>query len=121
MFQIPGIEFLIGNKALIEKATGGAVTQIDDPASMGRALAYYRANLRPWNLGGNDIGRITQPGLLIHAERDVAIGKPLIEASAGFFDDLRGLEVLNCSHFLQRRCADELDRKLLEFLRSVSG
>jgi pimeloyl-ACP methyl ester carboxylesterase len=120
LFQIPGIEFVLSHKALLEKATAGARTKIDDAASMARALAYYRANLRPWSLSGKALGRITQPGLVIHAARDIAIGQPLMEATAEQFDDLRDFVVLDGHHFLQRSCTEEFDRTLLTFLRSVS-
>ncbi len=119
-FQIPGIEFLLSNKQLIEKTARGSVTEIDDPAAMRRALSYYRANLRPWNLSGARVGKIEQPGLVIHARRDPAIGEPIMRATADQFEDLRGFKVLDCGHFVQRLCTDRFNSELLAFLGEVA-
>jgi len=114
-FQIPGVEWLLGKRDRISSITGGrAVTNIDSPDAMRRALAYYRHNLRPWRLSDATAGRITVPGIVVHAERDVAIGAALMEAAAEQFDDLRGYHVLDCGHFLQRACADKLNPLLLD-------
>jgi pimeloyl-ACP methyl ester carboxylesterase len=96
------------------------VTEIDDAAAMGRALAYYRANLRPWDLGRFKAGRITQPGLVVHGSRDPAIGDYLMRATAEQFEDLRGFHALDCGHFIQRLRTEELNDVLLGFLGSVA-
>lgn len=120
VFQVPFIERFLGDRSLIEKLTKHAVTDIDDPEAMGRALAYYRANLNPWALRGTDIGRITVPSLLIHAERDVAIGAALMEASREHFDDLRDLVRLPRNHFLHTEAPDEFNAVLLDFLGQMT-
>lgn len=120
LFQVPGVEYLIGRKDRVEKATKNkAVTAIDSPAAARRALAYYRQNLAPWKLGGFRAGRIPQPGLVIHAERDIAIGRELMERTAEQFDDLRGFRVLPRNHFLQTEAPDEFAGVVLEFLGSL--
>jgi pimeloyl-ACP methyl ester carboxylesterase len=121
LFQIPGIEHVIGRKELIERFSPEAVSEIEDSDAMRRALSYYRANLAPWKLGGMKAGRIQQPGLVIHAEKDVTIGRSLMEATAEQFDDLRNFEVIEgATHFVQRSRTDALNSSLLEFLREVS-
>lgn len=120
LFQVPGIEHLLGRKETIERLSPQAVSEIEDAAAMRRALSYYRANLAPWKLGRTKVGRIEQPGLVIHAARDVAIGRTLMEATAAQFDDLRGFEILDSSHFIQRSRPDALNATLLGFLRSVA-
>lgn len=118
--QIPFIERFLGNRDMIERLTKGhAVTAIDSPEAMGRALAYYRANLRPWELTKHRAGRISQPSMLIHAERDVAIEAPLMERSTEEFDDLRAFEVVPRNHFLHTEAPEEFNELILGFLRSL--
>lgn len=119
-FQVPFVERALGHKDLIERLARGAVTEIDDAAAMARALAYYRTNLRPWRLSRPRGGRISQPGLVIHAARDPAIGEPLMRATADRFDDLRAFRIIDGGHFLQRFRTDELNAELLGFLREVA-
>lgn len=119
MFQIPGIERVLSRPWLMDRLSP-AVTEIADAESMGRALAYYRANLRPWNLGGGSIGRIPVPGLVIHAGGDVAITERLMLDTAAQLDDLRGFEVLDCGHFIHRECPDAFLATVLPFLRAVA-
>ena len=119
LVQIPGIEHIIGRKEVISKASPRCVTQIDSAAEMGRALAYYRANLRPWRLR-SEIGPIEQPGLVIHAARDPAIGRDLMEDTAARFDDLRGFEVIDGGHFVHRTRSAEFNAAVLRFLEDVA-
>jgi pimeloyl-ACP methyl ester carboxylesterase len=120
LFQIPYFENLIGSKETIERLTKNhAVTAIDGPDAARRALAYYRTNLAPWKLGSFRAGRIPQPGLVVHAERDVAITHQLMAATAEQFDDLRGFRVLPRNHFLQTEAPEEFARLVLDFLGSV--
>ncbi len=119
-FQLPLLEYVIGNRAFVEKGGAGARSEIDSPAKMRRALAYYRTNLQPWNLGGSQVGNIPQPGMVIHAQKDVAITARLMETTAQLFDDLREYVALPCPHFLHNQCPDELNTALLRFLRQVA-
>lgn len=121
IFQIPFVERVLGNKEMIERLTKRhAVTAIDSPDAMGRALAYYRANIRPWELAKPRAGRIPQPSMLVHAERDVAIEAPLMEASTQQFDDLRAFERVPRNHFLHTEAPDEFNALLLGFLRGLA-
>lgn len=121
LFQIPYItERILGSKETIERLTKGhAVTSIDSPEAMERALAYYRANLRPWEVGEARAGRIGQPSMLIHAERDVAIGRALMDRSAQEFTDLRSFEVVPRNHFLHTEAPEEFNALVLGFLRGL--
>lgn len=119
-FQVPMIEWLIGRKGFVEKAAAGCRTEIDSAEKMRRALAYYRTNLKPWAPLKLRIGNITQPGMVIHAEKDVAITGQIMEVTARQFDDLREYVSLPCPHFLQNQCPDKLNETLLRFLRQVA-
>ncbi|MDQ3645935.1 MAG: alpha/beta hydrolase, partial [Actinomycetota bacterium] len=118
MFQIPGLEHVLGHRAFVERVAGDA--DIHDAEGMRRALAYYRTNLRPWRLARSAAGRIAQPGLVIHAERDLAITEQLMRASASFLDDLRGFEIIDSGHFIHREKPTALLEILLPFLRDNS-
>jgi pimeloyl-ACP methyl ester carboxylesterase len=117
-FQIPGIEHLLSSKQVIENVARGSVTEIDSAQEMGRALAYYRANLRPWNLR-RSIGPVKQPALLIHAGRDPAIGEALMEATTEHLEDIRDFLVIDGGHFVQRSRSEQLNNALLGFLNEV--
>ena len=119
-FQIPMIERVLGHQGLIAKLAPAARSEIDSAEKMGRALAYYRANLKPWSAMTLRVGRITQPGMVVHAKKDVAITAGLMEATTGQFDDLREYVELDCGHFLQNQCPDLLNRTLLRFLKEVA-
>jgi pimeloyl-ACP methyl ester carboxylesterase len=116
---MPMIERLIGHKSLIEKATPGSRTEIDSPEKMRRALAFYRANLKPWAPLKLRVGNITQPGMVIHAQKDAAITSQIMEVTARQFDDLREYAALPGPHFLHNQCPDLLNPVLLRFLREV--
>ena len=118
VFQIPGIENFLGSLPT-QKLFRGAVTRMDDPDSLRRGIAYYRANLAPWKLNALPTARIQQPGMIMHAARDRYVGRALMEASAEHFDDLREWVELPCAHFLHRQCAAEFDQALISFLASV--
>lgn len=120
LFQVPGIEYLV-LRGIVSKQFPADVVAITDIDEMRRALEYYRTNLRPWNLNGSLAGRIEVPGLVIHAERDLAIGEDLMRKTAEQMDDLRGFEVLSSSHFIHQRHPDLFNATLLPFLRSVAG
>lgn len=119
-FQIPGIEHLV-LRGLVRKKFPPEVVAIDGIGEMRRALEYYRTNFKPWRLGSSSAGRIPIPGLVIHAERDVAIGEGLMRKTADQMDDLRGFEIIPSSHFIHRRHSDLLLAAYLPFLRDVSG
>lgn len=120
LFQVPGVEHALASGVMIDKTTMGAVSAIEDPGAMARAIEYYRTNLKPWHLDRTPPGRIKQPGLVIHAERDIAIGAALMERTAEQFDDLRGYEVVPSHHFLQRGATMRFNELLVTFLKSVS-
>ena len=117
-FQVPRVEGLINERQRLEKVMPGAVTQIEDVEAMGRALAYYRENLQPWGLKGSKTGRITQPGLVIHATKDRHIGERLMEETADRFDDLWAYKRIDSGHFVHRDRADAFNDVVLSFLRS---
>jgi pimeloyl-ACP methyl ester carboxylesterase len=120
LFQIPGIEYLLGRKETLERLSPQSVSRIEDPEAMRRALSYYRTNLAPWKLGRAKVGRIEQPGLVIHAARDVAIGRTLMEATAAQFDDLHDFKIIDGTHFLQVSRTEEFNATLLSFLSEVA-
>ena len=120
LFQLPGIEHALASRFLLDKTTMGAVSAIEDPEALARALEYYRSNLKPWHLDRTPAGPIKQPGFVIHAARDIAIGAALMEATAEHFEDLRGYEVVDSHHFIQRGATERFNELLVGFLREVS-
>lgn len=120
MFQIPGVEHPLASSLLLDKTTMGAVSDIEDSADLARALEYYRTNLKPWGLDRTPPGRIKQPGFVIHARRDIAIGSALMKETAKQFDDLRGYEEVESHHFLQRGATERFDELLVGFLKQVA-
>lgn len=120
LFQIPGVEHALASGPLIDKTTMGAVSAIEDPGAMARALEYYRTNLKPWALDHTPPGKIKQPGMVIHATRDIAIGAELMKRTADQFEDLRGYEEVDSHHFLQRGATERFDELLVSFLKEVS-
>ncbi len=117
--QIPGIERVLGSSFFVDRVFAGSSSGVEDPETFRRAIAYYRANLRPWQLRRDPIGRIPQPGLVIHATGDAYVREHLMEATAELFDDLRGFHRIDAGHFVQRRSPDELNRLLLELWREL--
>ena len=117
-FQVPKVEGVLSERSRLEKVMPGAVTEIEDSAQLAKALAYYRANLQPWGLKASRTGRISQPGLVIHAENDRHIGARLMEATAERFDDLKAFERIDSGHFVHREQPDRFNDILLRFLRS---
>ncbi|HVF52233.1 MAG TPA: alpha/beta hydrolase [Actinomycetota bacterium] len=121
-FQIPGIEHVLGNAAYLDRFAGGnGQTGIHGSDEMARALGYYRANLAPWKLGSSRAGRISQPGLVIHAAHDAAVTEALMRESAEHLDDLRSFEVMDSGHFVHRERPSDLSALILGFLRDVAS
>lgn len=122
VFQIPFIEKVLGagDAALAKRIFAGSTSGLDSPEAVRCGIAYYRANLNPLALRRLGVGRIGQPGLVVHATRDRYIGAPLMEATAGQFDDLANYLEVDCDHFLHRHCADEVNPLLLGFLDAVT-
>lgn len=120
LFQVPGVEHLV-LRGLVSKTFPRSVVAISDIEEMRRALEYYRTNLRPWNLNSSRAGRIAVPGLVVFAERDIAIGEDLMRKTAEQIDDLRGFEVVPSGHFFHRRHPELFLAPLLPFLRETSG
>lgn len=120
LFQLPGVEHALASGFLIDKVTMGAVSSIENSEELARALEYYRTNLKPWKLGRTPPGRIKQPGMVVHAARDIAIGSALMEETAKQFDDLRSYEEVESHHFLQRGATSRFNELLVGFLKEVS-
>lgn len=119
LFQVPYIEHLLGYRALIERAVPDAVVGIDTREEMAHALAYYRANFAPWGPKQEHVGPIKQPGLVIHAQNDVAITETIMDVTAEKFEDLREYIKMPNGHFIQRDGTEEFNRHLVEFLKSL--
>jgi len=94
-----------------------------EPGAAGAAIAYYRFALRSWfhplrwkkNL--QSYGPIGVPVSVIWGERDIALGKSLLEGSERFAPDLEVLPVPNAGHFVHQEQPDIVNARLLEVLR----
>lgn len=121
LFLIPGIEYVVGSGVIVDRIFAGASAGVHDREDMKRALAYYRANLAPWQLNKEPLGRIAAPGLLVHGGRDPYIGAALMEATCDVFDDLRGFEVLDGAHYIHREKPDDFNRAVIAFWRALDA
>lgn len=120
-FQVPMIEkvLAVGDATPARLLFRGAELGLGDERQIGRALAYYRANLGPRSAFASRVGRIPVPGLVVRATRDAALGRPLMQTTADRFDDLRGFAEVPCGHFVHRERAATFNRMLVAFLASV--
>ena len=123
VFQIPAIEHLLGaaNGKLARSIFPGATSEMNSKTAVRNGLSYYRANLRPWNLSRTDVGRITQPGLVVHAKRDPYIGAPLMRATAEQFDNLVAYKEIDCGHFVQRDKPTTFNRLLVKLFETAEA
>ncbi len=94
---------------------------VADPAAVSPMLAYYRAAIR----GG--LTRvparpavIEQPGLLLWAEEDKALGTELIAGHVEVARDLRVERIPGCGHFVQQERPDEVNARLARWLRETA-
>lgn len=86
-------------------------------------LNWYRAMDRTWRLSAPWTGaRVAVPALFISGERDVvrAMAPGAAEAMRQWVPNLRGVVWLpGCGHWTQQERPDEVNRLLIEFLRSL--
>jgi pimeloyl-ACP methyl ester carboxylesterase len=94
------------------------VAQLSRPGALTAALNYYRANVR---LG---IGREWQSAtidvdtLVIWGEQDPALDVGLLEGLDRIVPRVRVHRVPQASHWVQNEVPDEVNRVLVEFVRS---
>ena len=82
-------------------------------------IAYYRASLRAALSPLAPPRTILQPGLLIWAEDDIALGLELITGHLRFARDLRVERIPRCGHFVQLERPEEVTARLLTWLRDT--
>jgi pimeloyl-ACP methyl ester carboxylesterase len=97
------------------------------PGVLQAALNYYRHTLNPAlqdpalaeiqaRLG---MGLVPVPSLVLHGARDGCIGADLLEGMEALFPrGLRKVVVADAGHFVHQEKPDEVNRVLIEFLRS---
>jgi pimeloyl-ACP methyl ester carboxylesterase len=93
------------------------------PGALTAMLNWYRAAMQTGGpfAGGDDLRtpvRIKTPTLMLWGERDVALDKALAQPSIDLCDDGRLVFFPNATHWVQHDEADEVNRHLLEFLRT---
>jgi pimeloyl-ACP methyl ester carboxylesterase len=93
------------------------VTRMQEPGALTGALNWYRAI--PY--GGRDpVGRVRVPTLHVWGDRDVALGRAAIEASAQFVAAPYRLEVLEgANHWVPELAADRVAELLTAHVRSA--
>ena len=85
------------------------------PGAMRSMINWYRAAIR--YPPKNPPSKIAAPTLIIWAEDDVALGKPLTLGMEPWFGpDYRIVYIPHCGHWVQNEAADQVNRLLLEFL-----
>ncbi len=88
------------------------------PRALGCMIDWYRAGFR--FKPGKRASPIEGPALLIWAEDDVALGKPLTYGLERWVPHLQIHYIAHCGHWVQNEAAQEVNRRLMEFL-SVQG
>jgi pimeloyl-ACP methyl ester carboxylesterase len=122
-------EVLGGNDFAALRAMLGTTGSPDDveeymrilgpPGALTAALNWYRA-MQPGLVG--DIGAITTPTLFVWSTNDVALGRDAAEATAQYVEGPYRFEVLEgVSHWIPEQAAGDLNRLVLEHLRSAAG
>ena len=89
------------------------------PGAMRCMLNWYRAAFRFRAASRSRL--IEAPTLLIWAEDDVALGKSLASGLEPWVPDLRVHYIPNCGHWVQNEAPDEVNERMLAFLRERSG
>jgi epoxide hydrolase 4 len=98
---------------------------IQQPGAVSAGINYYRANLKRLTSGRKDVDtginrRVPMPTLFIFGEQDFAIVPKTVEGVrdyvSGPFDELR---LPNCGHWVQNEAVAEVNKALLEFLRTT--
>jgi pimeloyl-ACP methyl ester carboxylesterase len=129
-FQLPVVPervLLAGGGALLRRGLrqGGLpddmveryVARMQEPGALTAALNWYRAI----PFGGRDrVGTVRVPTLLVWGDRDVALGRAAIEASAAFVTGPYRLEVLEgATHWLPEAEADRLAELITAHVRTA--
>jgi pimeloyl-ACP methyl ester carboxylesterase len=93
------------------------------PGALTAMLNWYRAAMQTGGpfAGGDDLRtpvRIKTPTLMLWGERDIALDKSLAQPSIDLCDNGRLVFFPNATHWVQHDEVDEVNRHLLEFLRT---
>jgi pimeloyl-ACP methyl ester carboxylesterase len=90
---------------------------MQEPGALTAALNWYRAI----PFGGRDrVGTVRVPTLLVWGDRDVALGRAAVEASAAFVTGPYRLEVLEgATHWLPEVEADRLAELITAHVRTA--
>jgi pimeloyl-ACP methyl ester carboxylesterase len=93
------------------------VTRMQEPGALTSALNWYRA----LPLSGRDrVGTVRVPTLHLWGDRDVALGRAAIDASAAFVDAPYRLEVLDgANHWLPELAAERVAELVTAHVRSA--
>ena len=111
-----GLRALLSATGLPESATEEYVRVLREPGALTGAVNWYRAasleDLRA-------MGPVTTPTLYVWSDKDIALGRQAAEATAGHVEGPYRFEVLEgVSHWIPEEAPAELNRLLLEHLRS---
>jgi pimeloyl-ACP methyl ester carboxylesterase len=100
------------------------VAPLREEGALEAALAYYRANIPPesWLRPPPDLPPIAVPTLIIWGEADAYMSPLLLERSvAKVTGPLRVERLPGVSHWVQLEAPDEVNRRLVAFLREPPG
>jgi pimeloyl-ACP methyl ester carboxylesterase len=112
-----GLRRMLRQSGLPDEAVERYVTRMLEPGALTGALNWYRAI--PY--GGRDpVGTVRVPTLHVWGDRDVALGRAAIEASARFVAAPYRLEVLEgANHWVPELAADRVAELLTAHVRSA--
>jgi pimeloyl-ACP methyl ester carboxylesterase len=91
-------------------------TALAQPGALRAMIHWYRAAFR--HRPARRASVIEAPTLLLWAEDDVALGKPLTYGLERWVPDLQIHYIPNCGHWVQNEAPGEVNEQLLAFLRS---
>jgi pimeloyl-ACP methyl ester carboxylesterase len=88
------------------------------PGAMQAMIHWYRAAFRYRPAKRVDV--VEAPTLLIWAEDDVALGKPLTYGLEEWVPNLQIHYIPDCGHWVQNEAAEEVNEQMIVFLREAS-
>ena len=108
----------VRRQAFADGDLGVMAAAMAQPGAMKCMIDWYRAAFR--YRPARRARLIEVPTLLIWAEDDVALGVPLTYGMERWVPDLELHYIANCGHWVQNEAAEEVNERMISFLRAES-